>query len=235
MKSHAKIDQRGLAPPLFWTATYPRQYDPNPRRWKRDLKAMAKRLQRHFPEIAIEWRLEAQKRGAPHFHCLLYNVDFIKKRWMARQWYEVVGSGDKRHLRRGSRIEKIRTIRGVQSYVSKYMTKPGDQEHDFGPGVRPGRFWGIIGRAYLPRTPVELDANDMAFHKVRRVIYGLRRSRQKAQPKHHCEASKGHCCARRYVDRWSGSWLFADDYTQSQIALYAMSLDPPPELSLRAS
>lgn len=70
------------------------------------------------------------------------------KHWMSRVWYDVVSSGDIRHFRAGTRVEKLRSIRGAFKYAAKgYMGKEieaGDLP------LHPGRFWGVIGRKDLP-------------------------------------------------------------------------------------
>ena len=229
LKSQAKLDRRGLGLPLFLTLTYPKDYPDDGRRWKRDHEAFCKRLKRKYPQVAINWRLEAQKRGAPHFHNLVYNVPFIPKAWVARQWYEVVGSGDRRHLKFGSRIEKIRSWAGVNSYVAKYMAKPddGDATSGFAAGVRPGRFWGWFGRANVPRTPVEIDADGIDFHKVRRVIYGLRRARERSLPIDLKRERRKRRRRRYHATRWDGGWTFGGDLVQSQLVGYLGGLAPP--------
>ena len=43
--------------------------------------------------------------------------------WLARIWYEVVGSGDFRHYQAGTSCERVRSWKGVACYASKYMSK----------------------------------------------------------------------------------------------------------------
>ncbi len=57
---------------FFLTLTYPELYAIAHEYTKRDLDVMHKSLKRHFPEIEYTmWRLEYQKRGAPHYHILI--------------------------------------------------------------------------------------------------------------------------------------------------------------------
>ncbi len=56
------------------------------------------------------WRQEFHRRGVPALHLVTeisgLDVDVVSLRfWVARAWYEVVGSGDLRHLRAISRCE----------------------------------------------------------------------------------------------------------------------------------
>jgi hypothetical protein len=67
---------------------------------------------------------------------------------VSRNWFGVVGSGDFAHYLAGTRVERLRTIKGAFAYAGKrYMAKkeemPVMEE-------KPGRYWGVIGRQRLP-------------------------------------------------------------------------------------
>ncbi len=65
----AQVDSSRL---WFATLTYPGVWSSDPKRWKADLEAWRKRVQRHFGiRLALIWKLEPQRRGAPHFHLIL--------------------------------------------------------------------------------------------------------------------------------------------------------------------
>ena len=136
--------------PVFCTLTYPDIFPKSPQVWKRDLDTFFKRLLRQFPRGIIIWRMERKERQtglskgeiAPHFHLLVYNVPYIYLLgWISAAWYQVVDSGDERHFRAGTRVEPVRSVRGVLYYTSKYICK---QENDELEGI--GRLWGIVGR-----------------------------------------------------------------------------------------
>jgi hypothetical protein len=81
---------------IFVTLTYPKQYQEDPELCKRHLKALRKRLQREFEPFAAFWRMGIQKRGAWHFHLLLFigsSVGSIGelRRFISSSWYEVTG------------------------------------------------------------------------------------------------------------------------------------------------
>src|SRR5215207_6640524 len=57
---------------IFVTLTYSGEYPQDPELCKRHLKALRKRLQREFKPFTAFWRLGIQKRGAWHFHLLLF-------------------------------------------------------------------------------------------------------------------------------------------------------------------
>lgn len=134
--------------PLFVTLTYPAEFSLDPKDWKRDLATFYKRLRRRFPHSSALWKLEPQKRGAPHYHMFIWGVDELQLRiWIAQAWYEVVDSGDKKHYHHGCKVEHIRSWAGVRSYAAKYMGK----EQTGQPGWEfPGRWWGIFNADKLP-------------------------------------------------------------------------------------
>jgi hypothetical protein len=144
MRTIAKTKKVQL--PIFVTLTYPGQWDNNPKKWKRDLRVFWMRLNRALPGVGCIWKLEFQKRGAPHFHLLVWGSGYAPLLInVSRIWYETVGSGDERHLRAGSRVEMVKSWRGVMAYASKYLGKV-----ELLPVTDPGRFWGIMSADNLP-------------------------------------------------------------------------------------
>jgi len=143
LRTIAKLDRRYI--PLFLTLTYPAEFPGDYRVWKKHVDTIGKRMVRRWGNVAILWRLEFQKRGAPDLHFLVWGVDYLEMLgWLSKAWFEVVGSGDLKHLVAGTQVAKVRSWRGVSSYVSKYMSK--NREVD---GSVVGRRWGIIGRKNL--------------------------------------------------------------------------------------
>lgn len=144
--------------PVFITLTYPAEWPENPKQWKRHLQNFIKRLSYKYPKASGFWKLEPQYRGAPHYHLLIWGVSYYDLLcFTSLAWYKVVKSGDIKHLHAGTRVEQIRSWKGVRSYASKYLGKkieglPGWESV--------GRFWGIFGREKLPwakMISVELD------------------------------------------------------------------------------
>lgn len=134
----------------FLTLTYPNDYTNDGKRIKRDLSAMIKRLKRMGVKDGI-WFLEFQKRGAPHFHCFLSQWPRGGSDSVAKAWYEVVGSGDEKHLQWHTGdlsgrpcLEYMRVPHAASYYASKYAVKA---EQKVVPDVyqNVGRFWGYWG------------------------------------------------------------------------------------------
>jgi hypothetical protein len=165
-----RMDKKQL--PLFLTLTYPDEYAPNhknPLRVKRDLKVFKQRFMREFPAGCGIWRLEMIHRKSgkyvgevfPHFHVLVWGVDYVQLlSWVGEAWYKVVGTGVEKHLRAGTRLERLRSWRGVMSYASKYLAKPSDEKDNSGDddGDPPdriawGRIWGNIAQQNFPYVP----------------------------------------------------------------------------------
>lgn len=152
-----KVDRRAV--PLFLTLTYPDQFSDDYKKWARDIDTFRKRFKRKG--WGAVWRKEFKKRKsgenvgkiAPHFHLLVWGADYAELLlWASRAWYEIVGSGDERHLLAGTRVEKLRSARAVRGYVGKYIGKE-DQEDLEAIAVELGslgRMWGVINEDLIP-------------------------------------------------------------------------------------
>ena len=135
---------------IMLTLTYPMGLGEDGARAKRDLCAMLKRMRRYVENVGVDvnrysafWFLEFQSRGAVHFH--LFLTHRFPKEWIAKSWYEIVGSEDKRHLAAGTRIESFKGGKhGISAYATKYAAKQTQKEVPAGFGD-PGRFWGVSG------------------------------------------------------------------------------------------
>lgn len=159
---------RGL---LFVTLTYPRAYPGTWRVWKRHLDTWIKRLRRRRPACAGVWKLEPQKRGAPHFHLLVVGAPFIDREWLSQSWYEVVGSRDARHLAAGTQVAMARSHRGVVAYAAKYVAKYEALPADWSEGV--GRWWGVFNRAGLGIEWLHAPLSQPMFYAVVRQLRAL--------------------------------------------------------------
>lgn len=128
----------------FITLTYPEKYPRDWKAYKKNLQAFRVRLERKFGKVRIIWRLEYQKRGAPHYHLILFDPPWVDKAWVSKAWYEVVKSGDERHLAAGTNVlafSAVEDFRVISAYVAKYAAKETRQvaKVDYG---KTGRHWG---------------------------------------------------------------------------------------------
>jgi len=152
-KEFHRVRRVHLTSAYFATLTYPSDYE----RWsvaetKQHLRSLCKRLRRRFPDVALIWKLEPQRRGAPHYHLCILGIcqpsDVGKRQWLgdmrcwlADAWYSIVGSGDIKHLKAGTQFDPVKSPKHAGFYISKYFGKDEHQLSD----PRPGRFWGTFG------------------------------------------------------------------------------------------
>jgi hypothetical protein len=158
------------------TLTYPHEYPEDPEVCKNHLKALRKRLQRKFGEVAAFWRLGIQQRGAWHFHLLLFMGPSIGtvgelRRFITSSWYEITGKVSEGHLRAGTRVEAVKKWREATSYVERYMAKP----EEFPEGLQTGRIWGIWNEDYLPVRWETVQVSLRDAFRIRRIYRKLAR------------------------------------------------------------
>jgi hypothetical protein len=160
----------------FVTLTYPAAF-PTAQASKKDLDAFLKRLERSYGQLWVIWKLEPQRRGAPHFHLLVYlgstfHADDLCT-WAAHAWHELAGGGDPNHLKwhlgqLGNRrcVETVRDWQGVANYAGKYLGKVsiGDEEWK-----HPGRFWGERRDELAPITIITQDVEVRQAVQVKRI------------------------------------------------------------------
>jgi hypothetical protein len=158
--------------------TYPTEYPEDPKQCKRHLEALRKRLTRMYGDFAAFWRLGIQKRGAWHFHLLLFvppsfgSVAELRD-FIATSWYEICGKLSEGHLQAGTWVEEIRKWRGATSYVEKYVAKP----EQFPEGVKTGRVWGVWNEELLPVQWETVRISLKDAYKIRRIYRRLAKMR----------------------------------------------------------
>lgn len=176
----AAVDKRAVELGRAWfvTLTYPGEYSTDPKVWKRDLQAFRKRMERAWCGLAGFWKLEFQRRGAPHWHLLLVADGGIDpsafRSWTSEAWYATVGSGDVRHLHAGTQVGKVRGWNQVQAYAGKYLGKTVAEDErvvqEATGGAAVGRFWGVWRYQDLPVVRVVETVSREAWYKVRRCL-----------------------------------------------------------------
>lgn len=195
-----------LGPPVFVTLTYGRKY-PSARVSKKHLKAFLERFRRLAPDSCGFWRLEFQKRGAPHFHLLLFGFPYVRHTKLKLWWAEIIAwdtSVEKAELPRLG-IEGVDSWNGIIFYASKYMAKPDSPSPDADAGPRAaqgegsgdgeavslsishngteeesiGRVWGVFNGKKIPYAEVvELQLPVGRWvHRLRR--YASRKRKKK--------------------------------------------------------
>lgn len=135
----------------------------HPRVLKRLAQKLFKRISRKYPRLAIIWRLEFQKRGAPHLHCVLYNAPWVDRLWLVSSWSILIEQANPI-----VDLRRVTSHRQLTSYVSKYVAKVTDSTLldigtknavQFGryPGMKEsvGRIWGVWNADSLPFDVLE--------------------------------------------------------------------------------
>jgi hypothetical protein len=152
--------------PAMLTLTYPGDWltvAPNGKAVKSHLKTLRKRYRRAWGhDLACIWKLEFQRRGAPHIHLLMVPPHGVAERhsfrqWISQAWADVVDHPDPQEYARnvgaGTRLDWAPGLRSTDpKRVAVYFTKHGafaakeyqhcvpDAWQEKGRG--PGRFWG---------------------------------------------------------------------------------------------
>ena len=160
------------------TLTYPHIYPDDPKVCKDHLRAFQKRLQRKYGAFAAFWRMGIQKRGAFHFHLLLFvprafgRIDKLRD-FVSSSWYEVCGKVSEGHLHAGTRVEAVRNWKQATSYAERYLAK----EEEFPDGLETGRIWGVWNEGLLPIQWETVKINLRDAYRIRRVFRKLAKRR----------------------------------------------------------
>jgi hypothetical protein len=158
------------------TLTYPGEWPEDTEVCKRHLKAFRKRLQREYEPFAAFWRLGIQRRGAWHFHLLLFvgpsfgPIEELR-RFISASWYEVTSKVSEGHLHAGTRVVAVRRWREVTSYVERYMAT----EKEIPEGLKTGRIWGLWNEVLLPVRWDRVEVSLRDAFKIRRIYRKLAR------------------------------------------------------------
>jgi hypothetical protein len=163
---------------IFVTLTYPHEYPEDPEVCKNHLNALRRRLQRKFGPFAAFWRLGIQRRGAWHFHLLLFVGPSFGpvgdlRGFISSSWYEVTGKVSEGHLRAGTRVEAVRKWKEATSYVERYMAKP----EEFPKRLETGRIWGIWNEDLLPVRWEKIEVSLRDAFRIRRIYRKLARKK----------------------------------------------------------
>lgn len=120
------------------------------------------------------WRLEPQRRGAPHWHVIIWTPAAALAE--AREhWHELAACGSRRHRDYGWHVTRIESYRQAAAYVSKYVAKVDLVEHAILAGHR---VWGASRD--LPTAPhLEAPVTAAQYYALRRIVKRLYRARSR--------------------------------------------------------
>lgn len=154
---------------------------------RRMAKLWTARVRRAYPDACGLWRIQPQKRGAPHFHIMVYGIpadglDVKSVRVaLAKMWTAVVVGGIENGsqlsaksrgqiARYGCDVAEMDTSTGVQRYASRYLSRTDAVGNN---AVR-GRQWGVFNRDALPVS--RTDAVTVTRAVAQNVVRAVRRS-----------------------------------------------------------
>jgi hypothetical protein len=162
----------GACPASFVTLTYHFGASEISSNWHADLNHWLISLVRDWPSHyrGHVWKLEAQRRGVPHFHLIVFwrrEVDIMQlRRWTARVWNAIAEPGDEQALSAGTRADPLQLHHKggagrLMRYLVKYIGKCEQNRFSdpvSGERLKTGRMWGIGGD--VPQTIVAILALD---------------------------------------------------------------------------
>lgn len=152
--------------------TYPAEFPRDGVVVKGHLHELLDEVGKKVAGVEYLWCMEFQERGAPHFHVLV--SEWIPKLWLSRSWFRIVGSGDPKHLRAGTKVQRVESREGagqdMASVLKRYSAKKAQKvvPETFG---RVGRFWGC-SYGLVPKETVECthEEGDRAWRVLRKLL-----------------------------------------------------------------
>ncbi|MGH1488203.1 MAG: rolling circle replication-associated protein [Acidimicrobiales bacterium] len=137
------------------------------------------------------WKLEFQRRGAPHWHLILITPRYIDgqrlTQWLSQAWYEAVGSGVESHLRAGTNVDIEQSLQASDAlrlalYFAGYSTRKDKEYQHQVPeegwvdeNGSTGRFWGYFG---VKPAEVEVRITPDDLIQTKRLLRARERSQR---------------------------------------------------------
>lgn len=153
-----KMDWTNAAPGIFITLTYPDEVECRKRKllnlhrhvfWRH----VEKHVGRHVPAVwRLEWlpRLSGDKIGEPmpHFHLLVFGVEFIHRSRVNAWWNSTLGHEG--YVR--TETKRMKNDRQAGYYLSKYLAKVHSSLviTAYLSKIPTGRQWGILRKSIVP-------------------------------------------------------------------------------------
>jgi len=171
-----------LPPVLFVTLTYHNKWEN--RLHSRDLANWFRSIKHHFGDLHYIWRCELQKRGAPHFHVMVWQKipsdisDAEYLRSLRMMWIGITDQGTKEHRKHGFHSARPDSGLGaVMAYLRKYLAKEDSPSNDH---PYRGRRWAA-SRGLPTDAYIRVDMSHSQVISLRRMAKRLLKSRFRGQ------------------------------------------------------
>jgi len=118
---------------------------------------------RKFDPMRGLWVAESQKRGAPHYHCLLTGGGPAAMGWMQLKWLSLTGCEGsrpidrKRHAFQADAYGESQSDAAVEKYLAKVASREFAKSSQQDRKTHTGRTWGWFNRPACKRTLQQVD------------------------------------------------------------------------------
>lgn len=166
----------------FVTLTYPAEFPVESEIYKANLKEWRRRFEIKYGDIQAIWRLEFQKRGAPHFHIMYLDCPFIPVYDLCYLWKSVTHTFDMAHEVNGVDLMLITDSTQqalIAHYLSKYIAKV-DERKEKNYDDHTGRWWGRWN--ITEQSPLEIEITDREAERIVTFVLGCRMADHGWQP-----------------------------------------------------
>ena len=136
----------------FVTLTYRQWEDDNAKLWHYQLKRIFEGLRFSYPTSSGVWRLEFQKRKAPHFHILLHvpqkpEASDLRER-IKTLWCRILGQSSWAFKKHSVDCKHVGSdYKSCALYSAIYSAKDANDR----PDINTGRQWGKYNEKHLPK------------------------------------------------------------------------------------
>jgi len=141
----AKIDNRLPRKPLFISLTYHYGHTKKDPKDHSPLHNFLVQLRKFDNNIQFIWRKELQKRGAPHYHLIIFpslpEDDHPDSGYIVHintLWHQIADPKSRKHFEYGCKVTTIHSYREACIYLSKYIAKVDNDKQI----LEMGRHWG---------------------------------------------------------------------------------------------
>jgi hypothetical protein len=127
--------------------------------------------------IRLQWVMEMQRRGTPHFHMALYTSEplpLIGQEFVS-DWLELAAPWGVE--RAAQRVELLEKASGWLKYLSKHASRSVAhyQRQGMPPGwEKTGRLWGVRGDWPVVDEPMQFELSRSAWFQYRRLVRSYR-------------------------------------------------------------